>query len=222
MKLKYYLRGLGIGIIVTTIILMISFSIHKEEISDEQIIARAEALGMEFPKDSLFSENTEGTEVSETTEQSDVIKETEASEADKNTEKIQASEAADNTEKIQESETADDSKTSEQEEGSEKESEKTDKKDTEVSEKDNSETAEEVQDKPAEGEYMLTIQRGAVCRDICEELFENGLVADSEAFRVYLGNVGYASNMKVGKYKISYGLSYEEIYHILKAGPVEE
>lgn len=210
MKLKYYLRGLGIGIVVTTIILMISFSIHKEEISDEQIIARAEALGMEFPKASLFSDNTEGTEASETTEQLDVIKETEASEA------------ADNTEKIQESETADDSETSEQEEGSEKESEKTDNKDTEVSERDNSETAGEVQDKPAEGEYMLTIQRGAVCRDICEELFENGLVADSEAFRVYLGNVGYASNMKVGKYKISYGLSYEEIYHILKAGPVEE
>lgn len=210
MRLKYYLRGLGIGIVVTTIILMISFSIHKEEISDEQIIARAEALGMEFPKASLFSDNTEGTEASETTEQLDVIKETEASEA------------ANNTEKIQESETADDSETSEQEEGSEKESEKTDNKDTEASEKDNSETAGEVQDKPAEGEYMLTIQRGAVCRDICEELFENGLVADSEAFRVYLGNVGYASNMKVGKYKISYGLSYEEIYHILKAGPVEE
>ena len=41
MKLKYYLRGLGIGIIVTTLILMISFSMHKTEISDEEIIERA-------------------------------------------------------------------------------------------------------------------------------------------------------------------------------------
>lgn len=31
MKLKYYLRGMGIGIIITTIILMISISIHKKE-----------------------------------------------------------------------------------------------------------------------------------------------------------------------------------------------
>lgn len=216
MKLKYYLRGLGIGIIVTTIILMISFSMHKEELSDEQIIARAEALGMEFPEDKLFPDNTEGTE---TTEQSDGIKDTE---------KIKDTQKTDNTEGTEASKTTDASETVEKEEasetekGSEAESEATDKKDTEASEKDNSETMAEGQPVPTEGEYELNIKRGDVCRDICDELFQNGLVADSEAFRVYLGNVGYASNMSVGKYKIPYGLSYEEIYNILKAGPIEE
>ena len=41
MKLKYYLRGLGIGIIVTTILLMIAFALHKHTMSDADIIARA-------------------------------------------------------------------------------------------------------------------------------------------------------------------------------------
>lgn len=50
MKLKYYLRGLGIGILVSTVILMIVFANHKADISDEEIISRAEALGMVMPE----------------------------------------------------------------------------------------------------------------------------------------------------------------------------
>lgn len=47
MKLKYYLRGIGIGVIVTTIILMITFAIRREPpLSDEEIMERAAALGM--------------------------------------------------------------------------------------------------------------------------------------------------------------------------------
>ena len=49
MKLKYYLRGLGIGIIVTTILLMIAFALHKPTMSDADIIARAKQLGMVMP-----------------------------------------------------------------------------------------------------------------------------------------------------------------------------
>ena len=46
MKLKYYLRGLGVGILVTTVILMIAFARHPQKLTDEEIIARAEMLGM--------------------------------------------------------------------------------------------------------------------------------------------------------------------------------
>lgn len=45
MKLKYYLRGLGIGIIVTAI-LMGSAAKDKEELTDAEIKARAAELGM--------------------------------------------------------------------------------------------------------------------------------------------------------------------------------
>ena len=50
MKLKYYLRGLGIGIIVTTIILVSCFSMQKPKMTDEQIIEKAAQLGMIMPE----------------------------------------------------------------------------------------------------------------------------------------------------------------------------
>lgn len=46
MNLKYYLRGLGIGVIVTALIMGIASSGKKETLSDSEIIERAKALGM--------------------------------------------------------------------------------------------------------------------------------------------------------------------------------
>ena len=46
MKLKYYLRGAGTGVIVTTIILMILGATTGYGITDAQIIERAKKLGM--------------------------------------------------------------------------------------------------------------------------------------------------------------------------------
>ena len=54
MKLKYYLRGIGIGIIMTTIILMIAFSIHKQQLlTDDEILKRAGELGMVMAQEGL-------------------------------------------------------------------------------------------------------------------------------------------------------------------------
>lgn len=47
MKLKYYLRGLGIGIICTAIIMGIALSgKEKEKLTDAEIVERARLLGM--------------------------------------------------------------------------------------------------------------------------------------------------------------------------------
>lgn len=46
MKQKYFLRGLASGIVVTTVILTISFNARKDDISEQEVIARAEKLGM--------------------------------------------------------------------------------------------------------------------------------------------------------------------------------
>ncbi len=62
MKLKYYLRGLGIGIFVTTLILIISYNICGR-MSDDEIIRRAKALGMVMSteeEDELFNKPTDG------------------------------------------------------------------------------------------------------------------------------------------------------------------
>lgn len=69
MKLKYYLRGIGIGVIVTTLILMVSSVIHNNNLSEEKIIKEALKLGMIMPettdeKDSLWVQSTEETDKS--------------------------------------------------------------------------------------------------------------------------------------------------------------
>ncbi|MCR4610868.1 MAG: endolytic transglycosylase MltG [Lachnospiraceae bacterium] len=46
MKLKYYMRGIGIGVLVTTIILVVAFAFSDKNITDQEVIARAKKLGM--------------------------------------------------------------------------------------------------------------------------------------------------------------------------------
>ena len=45
MKLKYYMRGLGIGILMTAIIMSVAYA-GRDEMTDEEIKARAKELGM--------------------------------------------------------------------------------------------------------------------------------------------------------------------------------
>lgn len=51
MRFKYYLRGAGIGVILTTLIFTIAFAVYKPTLSDEEIMKKAEELGMEMPTD---------------------------------------------------------------------------------------------------------------------------------------------------------------------------
>ena len=46
MKLKYYLRGVGVGLILAVVIYSTIVIPHKTEMTDDEIMARARALGM--------------------------------------------------------------------------------------------------------------------------------------------------------------------------------
>ena len=194
MKLKYYLRGLGIGIIVTTIILMISFAMHNKEMTDSQIIERAEELGMVFPEDSLFSSETEEVDTQ--------VPETENGEMSTETNEVVGGEnPVENSKEDTKGDLLDNPENEDTDNASEE---------NQIVAANNGST------------YILSIESGDVCRNICDDLYENGVIDDSESFRVYLGSVGYASKMSVGRYEIPYGLTYEEIHQVLLAGPMPE
>jgi hypothetical protein len=63
LKLKYYLRGLGIGIIVTTLIFAISIQSRGGIMTDDRVVERAKELGMVIP-----TTDDDGTEAEESTE----------------------------------------------------------------------------------------------------------------------------------------------------------
>ena len=165
MKLKYYLRGLGIGIIVTTVILAVSFSKKEIKMSDEEIMARAAQLGMvmqetETTEQGDTEQDTDGTD---TGAKAEVVTEQTASELLE--ERTAAEETAQNTEAAVEDVAAE-------------------------AQEDSANTDEETQaqqeaagaEDPS-GVYRLVIQKGDVCRIVCEKLAENGVISDAEAFR---------------------------------------
>ena len=85
MKLKYYLRGLGISILVTAVIMGVTQGSRKETLSDREIRERAAALGMGEPGNSLAdleaAETPAATEIPEAIETPAATETPEATEA---------------------------------------------------------------------------------------------------------------------------------------------
>lgn len=65
MKLKYYLRGMGIGIILTAIVMGFALGGRKATISDAEVIERAKNLGMIDPSSGVLSGPSNGADQNE-------------------------------------------------------------------------------------------------------------------------------------------------------------
>ena len=194
MKLKYYLRGLGIGIIITTITLSIVSGKDSKSMSDEEVIARASELGMvmEEKNDGLFGADTESTE----------------------TEKPQTSQTEEARTEVKETETQEtESKETESREP-ETEVKETESGEPQTGEKQTEETEVET--------YTLVVQPGEVCRNVCEKLAAAGIVDDAEVLRKYLSEKNIADFISVGTYEVPMNASMEDIVAILEAGSIEK
>lgn len=203
MKLKYYLRGLGIGMIVTALILGISFSNRQDQTSqimtDDQIRERAAELGMVDSSELTLAalqnsekQPTEGTpeETTQTQEQNNIEAEPETT--------VPAETQA----------TVEPETTQEPEATAEPEPEKTAGPET---------TAEpEVTEAPQRTQTAsITIQRGDDSGSASRRLYEAGLVENAKAFDNYLCNNGYSRSINPGTYEIAPGTSEEEIAKII-------
>ena len=71
MGLRLYLRGLGLGIIVTALLMGYTLGNKKESLTDAEIIARAEALGMVEEGKQLFQPSDSSEETIEVTGRKD-------------------------------------------------------------------------------------------------------------------------------------------------------
>jgi len=190
-KLKYYLRGLGIGIIVTTLVLMVAFSGKKEKLSDQEIMQRAEQLGMVMADEGQTETGTEentGTEAQPETEQ-DV----------QNTEEGTEENADENTENASEPET---------EPQTEAAAEPAAPEDT------TGNVVGEVKQETS-GEVAFTVKSGESSDTVAFNLYKAGLVDDATAFNRYMISKGYDSRLRTGDFKIRSGASYDEILKVL-------
>lgn len=189
MKLKYYLRGLGIGILVTAVIMGVTQGSRKETLSDREIRERAAALGMVEPGNSLAdleaAETPAATEIPEAietpvaTEMPEAIETPAATETPEAAETPAATEAPAATPEVTARPTQ---KPAEEEEGS---------------------------------SYTFEIQAGDSSYQVAYRLQQAGLVADARDFDNYLCSKGYDRKLKTGSYEIPETATEEEISEIL-------
>ena len=203
MKLKYYLRGLGIGILVTAVIMGVTQGSRKETLSDREIRERAAALGMVEPGNSLADlEAAETPAATETPEAAETPAATEIPEAAETPAATETPEAAE-TPAATEAPAATEVPAATEAPAS-----------TETPEV----TARPTQ-KPAEEEegssYTFEIQAGDSSYQVAYRLQQAGLVADARDFDNYLCSKGYDRKLKTGSYEIPETATEEEISEIL-------
>lgn len=190
MKLKYYLRGLGIGVLVTTLILSIAPG-EKETLSDAEIRERASALGM-VDSSSLTLTDVQGTPEN-TQQQEPVPTESEPTQESTESEQTQESMESEQTQESTESEPSQESQ-------------------------DVQETVTEPEEleESANGETVtIVIERGSSSYTVSKILAKAGLIKDAKAFDTYLCDNGYSRNIVTGTYEIAPGTSEEEIAKII-------
>ena len=189
MRLKYYLRGLGLGIIFAVIIMMIGFHDNKQSMSDTEIIEKAKTLGM------VEAKNISGTVADEY-----------------NSEKTDSS-ATNSDASSQKTETEQDS----QMQDSQTAQEDTQQEDTQQEAAQPAADAKQeiVEPQDAVTTYTITVTSQDTCRTIAEKLKALNLVDDAEQFRIYIGQKGADHFIADGEHVIPQGASYDDIITIL-------
>lgn len=245
MKLKYYLRGLGTGIVVTALVLGISLSHGKENISDEEVKKRAAELGMVEEFKSLEEASREKD-----------MNETEAgemkvsgNEAEGNKASAEGQKADDKTsdgsgtaadKKADENQPADnktpedsqDAAKAEQEQAKADESKENEKEDSgqdsgnggfgsSIEKEEDSVTGgtEAENSKPAGKSIVLEVHSGDGSLSVAKRAEKAGLVADAEEFDRFLCSGGYDKKICTGKHEIPEGATMEEIAKLLIRKP---
>lgn len=223
MKLKYYMRGLGVGIVLTTLLLILL----RKDISEDEIVRRAMELGM------VIKEDPEGnlddiyhgkpTEVPQATDSEIETEDTQSSES----ENVSEGDQTDDSEVV----TGDDqTDTSEATTGDDQTNdpevtvEGDQPSDTEVAtgdtqSNDPEQVTEDVQtNKPEEGteaapsnSIIFEIESGMSSNKVSLLLEDIGLIEDNRKFNEYVYERGKAELIRIGSYSLPMGASYQEI-----------
>lgn len=208
MNLRYYLRGLGVGILVTAVIMEVAAGGKKETLSDAEIKERAAALGM----------------VEEGTRLSDL-------ETDMPEEGPLAASVAEPTEEPYEEPTAvpTEEPLEEQEEeaaevsAEEPATEPTVKPTTAPTAKPTAKPTATPTTKPKEetagtDTVSIVVKAGDGSYTICQRLEDAGLIASASDFDRYLYENGYDKKLRTGNYEIPADAEPETIAEILIFG----
>ncbi len=213
MKRKYYLRGLGTGILVTALILIIA-SGQKETMTDEEVKARAKELGM--VESTLLSDLANQTPAAEPETMADPAATAEPETAEKAT-----PEPAAEPETVEKAtpEPAAELETTEEATPEPAAEPETTAEPTPEPTAEPEATAEPTTDPATEQESILiTIRSGESSVSVSKTLEEAGLVASAQEYDRYLCENGYDKKIRSGEHRIPLGADDAEIAAIITSG----
>lgn len=187
MKLKYYLRGVGIGIVVTTLLFMILLFVQKEEAPQEE-----------------KGQNTESKTVASLEKDAQKATEDEKSGDKTDSEEMQPDQTEDAKKQPDQKETEQPDVNRPEE--MEPETENASEAQPDAEEASESKTKEKVRFEIKGGEYSDTISR---------KLAEQGLIDSAEKFNRFLVEKDYDNLILPGIYDIPKDATYEEIAALL-------
>lgn len=243
MNLKSYLRGLGLGMIVTTIILVIAFKARNHEMTDQEIISRAHELGM--VETSLYAEgnetNTTGAAkneniVSPTADKGEVSGEGKTEpENTTTTAKPESTTAAkpESTTPANKPESTTPAKSESTTAANKPESTTPAKPESTTVAKPESTTAAKKPESttaakpesttpakpesttPADNGIVLVFENISTAEKATRILYEAGVIQDMDSFNQYLSDNGYARKIGEGEFTFTSGMSFEEIAKII-------
>ena len=227
MKLRYYLRGLGIGIVVTAIIM--SFTRQPEKLTDAQIKMRALELGMieesvlaDLQKDeeTTYEESVvEEAETPEVTESEEVVEEEAITEEtmteESNSEKVDGEDIVE--EEISVEEVAAEDTIVETDVTDEIVAEETDVESVIIDETVTETLGAEniVGDEVIESYIIISVASGNGSEVVSRKLYEAGLVNSAVEYNQFLVRNGYDRKLRVGNHEIPEGATEEEMAKIL-------
>lgn len=237
MEKKYYFRGLGLGIIVTAVIMGIALSGgRKREMTDSEVIARAKELGM--TENTRLLEPTDTDENQEETEPA-AEKETVKEPVKKDVAVAQPKPEAEEPAKAEtpttdagdpakvETPTTDSAENEPQEESSAQNASAQNKKpaaDNNEMTKQDEDTGqkalpEEEPAKQAAAAASVTIVSGDGSYTVARKLEEAGVVSSASAFDNFLCQNGYDKRLRTGTFHIPAGANDEQIAKIVTSQP---
>ena len=190
MKLKYFLRGLGVGVVFGALIMLVAYMTSGGyKLSDEEVIKRAEKLGMVMEESTIpaisdddTEEATEEVTDKPTTSEENVSEDMTVTEEEPLSEESKDDTEEELTEEVTEEEEADEPVT----------------------------TAEEVLSGDGTS-ATIEVVSGMSSYEIAQLLEDAGIIEDAADFDSYLNSNGYSTQLKINTYTFDSSMTYEEI-----------
>lgn len=186
-KIKYYLRGLGTGIIITTLVMSIAFATRgKSGSNSSDELLKNEGTG----KVTSESSTEESSKEKKTTKKENSKKETTKKETTK-----KETTKKETTEKTTKKETTTEEVTTE-----------------EVTTEEAATQEPTTKKSQSSGETVeISIYSGMTSEEFCENLKQAGIIEDANDFNWYLNDNGYIRRIQVGTFTINKGDDYYAI-----------